>query len=401
MRVLRNASVFGPEPLGVLDLLIYGDHVVAMGAKLEVPRYLVDEEVDLQGATMVPGFIDGHVHILGGGGGAGPVSRVPEMAVTDATLGGTTTLVGCVGLDTVARTVPDVLSKARALTGDGMTAYMYSGACIHPLPNITGSIRRDMYFIPECLGAGECNISDLGPEFDSMEDEPTYLARIGADTSTGGKLSGKAGVVSLHVGDGPKGISPIFKVLDATKLPTRIFWPTHLNRNELVFEQGIEYAKRGGMVDLTASRDPEHGFKKSRKASKAVTEWLARGVRIDQITMTTDGNGSMAIHDDDGNMVAALFHPLKALHAEFRNLVKVEGLPLQDALKVVSSNPARQLGLKHKGRIAVDKDADLVVLDSDLQVRDVWCRGRLMVKDAKAVVRGINQFDVLRGLQPA
>lgn len=398
MKVLRNANVFAPEPLGVVDILLYGEHIVAVGPKLDVPAKLVEEEVDLEGATTVPGFIDGHVHILGGGGGAGPVSRVPEMAVTDATIGGTTTLVGCVGMDTIARTVPDVLSKARALTGDGITAYIYTGGCIHPLPTITGSIRRDIYFIPECLGAGEVNISDLGPVWDSMEDEPTYLARIGADARMGGKLSGKAGVVSLHVGDGPKGLSPVFKVLDKTQINIQTFWPTHLNRNDLVFQHGIEYAKRGGTIDLTASRRPEDGFAGSRKAAPAVRELLSRGVKIDQITMTTDGNGSMAVNNKEGDLVAALYHPLKALGAEFRDLVKVEGLPLQDALKVVAVNPARMLRLKQKGRIAADKDADLVVLDDDLRVKDVWARGRLMVKGAKAVVRGFNQFDVLRGL---
>jgi len=398
MKLLRNAKVFAPEPLGVVDILIYGEHVVAVGAKLDVARALVDEEIDLRGATVVPGFIDQHVHILGGGGGAGPSSRVPEIAVTDATMCGTTTLVGCLGMDCTARHMPDVLSKARALTGEGITAFIYTGGCVHPLPNITGGIRSDIYFITECLGAGEVPISDLGSVWDSMEEEPIYLAHIGAEARMGGKLTGKAGVVALHLGDGPKGLSPIFRVLDKTGLSIHTFVPTHINRNDNVFHQAIEYAKRGGTIDLTASRHPEAGFKGSRKAAPAIKELLGKGVPIDQITMSTDGNGSMAVTNEKGDLVAALYHPLKALHAEFRDLVKEEGLAIQEALKPITTNPAGVLRLKTKGRVRADGDADLVVLDDDLKVRDVWARGRLMVRGGKALVRGFNQWDVLRGL---
>jgi len=281
MKLLRNADVYAPEPLGVVDILIYGEHIVAVGAGLEVPASLIDEEVDIAGAVVVPGFIDLHVHFLGGGGGAGPGSRVPEIAVTDATMCGTTTLIGCLGLDCTARHMPDLLSKARALTEEGITAYICSGGCVHPLPNITGGVRNDIYFITECIGAGEVTISDLGSIWDSMQPEPTYLAKIAAEARMGGKLSGKAGVVTLHLGDGPKGLSQAFEVLDKTGIPINTFIPTHINRNDLVFNQGIEWAKRGGTIDLTASRHPGVGFKGSRKAAPAIKELLAKGVTIE------------------------------------------------------------------------------------------------------------------------
>ncbi len=398
MKLLRNANVYAPEHLGVVDILIYSEYIVSVGANLEVTAALIDEEVDLAGATVVPGFIDLHVHFLGGGGGAGAISRVPEIAVTDATTCGTTTLIGCLGLDCTARHMPDLLSKARALTEEGITAYICSGGCVHPLPNITGGIRNDIYFIKECIAAGEVTISDLGSIWDSMQPVPTYLARIAAEARMGGKLTGKAGVVVLHLGDGPKGLSQAFEVLDGTGIPITTFIPTHINRNDLVFHQGIEWARRGGNIDLTASRHEGTGFKGSRKAAPAIKELLKAGVSIDQITMSTDGNGSMAIFNDKEELVDALYHPLSALHSEFQDLVRDESLELENAVKVITSNPARILKLKKKGRIVKDAHADLVVLDKKLNVKDVWARGRLMVEGGEAIVRGFNQFDVLRGL---
>lgn len=55
------------------------------------------------------------------------------------------------------------------------------------------------------------------------------------------------------------------------------------------------------------------------------------------------------------------------------------GIPLGDALRMVSETPARIMGIyNQKGSLQKDKDADLVIMDKNLKVRAVWQMGKLI-----------------------
>ena len=65
-----------------------------------------------------------------------------------------------------------------------------------------------------------------------------------------------------------------------------------------------------------------------------------------------------------------------------RNAVRRLGLPLEEALRMASLYPAAFLGLEQRlGRIAPGFDADLVLLDQELEVRDTWIGGRAAEED--------------------
>ena len=65
---------------------------------------------------------------------------------------------------------------------------------------------------------------------------------------------------------------------------------------------------------------------------------------------------------------------------EFRNLLKF-GIPLRQAIKSVSINPARAIGAdKITGSIEVGKNADLLVLSADFsEIKAVFVKGRRVV----------------------
>ena len=82
--LIRNASVFAPEALGRRDLLVAGGKLLWMGedvAKADI-RIPESDVVDLQGRRLLPGFIDGHAHLTGGGGEAGAHTRVPPVPLS-------------------------------------------------------------------------------------------------------------------------------------------------------------------------------------------------------------------------------------------------------------------------------------------------------------------------------
>ena len=77
------------------------------------------------------------------------------------------------------------------------------------------------------------------------------------------------------------------------------------------------------------------------------------------------------------------------VHDEFCRMVKVEKIPMEDALKTITSNVANRMGLTGvKGVIAPGADADLVVWDKELQISKVYARGKLAYADGESILKG-------------
>jgi N-acetylglucosamine-6-phosphate deacetylase len=78
-----------------------------------------------------------------------------------------------------------------------------------------------------------------------------------------------------------------------------------------------------------------------------------------------------------------------ALDAALRNVMRFAGLTIHDALKMATTTPAEALGLSsRKGIIRPGADADLALVDPDLNVQATIVNGAL-VYDARAL--GQNQ----------
>ncbi len=74
MTLLLNADVYAPEHLGHQHILIGGGTLLYIGRdRPSFPAYLGVEEIDLEGRRVIPGLIEGHCLITGGGcvGGEG------------------------------------------------------------------------------------------------------------------------------------------------------------------------------------------------------------------------------------------------------------------------------------------------------------------------------------------
>lgn len=384
MLLLKNAELYAPTPVGRTDLLVAGGQIVRIEPRIQIPERLCDV-FDASDVVAVPGLIDSHVHILGGGGEGGYATRTPELVLSDAIRGGVTTIVGCLGTDGVTRSLAGLLAKARGLDEEGLSTFIYSGDYAVPVRTLTGSIEHDLLLVDKVIGVGEIAVSD------HRSTQPTFheLARIAAEARRGGILSGKAGVVNVHVGDGRRGLSLIRRVLDETEIPPAQFVPTHINRNPTLFAEGIAHAKAGGLVDFTTSTVPAYLEDGEVRCSRGLRAMLEAGVEVSQITFTSDGQGSLPRFDAEGRLKGLDVGRVTSLFAAVRDAVVEEGLPLGTALQVVTSNPARILKLRGKGVIAAGADADIVLLDpKTLEVRGVIARGRWLMQNGEVLVRG-------------
>ena len=383
--LIKNADLYTPEHLGRRDILMIGEQVALVAPEISdgVPG-LETEVIDAAGRRVIPGYVDQHVHIIGGGGESGPYSRTPEVQLSAVTTAGVTTLVGVLGTDGTTRHLESLLSKARALDTEGITAYILTGSYEVPLNTILSDARRDIIVIDKVLGIGEVSISDHRSSLPSRDE----IKRIASQARLGGMLSGKAGVLQFHMGSGKAGLTEVFAVLDETEIPAKHFIPTHVNRDEGLFRQAMDLARRGGYMDITSGIRKKDGFSGGIEPSAAIRMCWEAGVPMDHVTMSSDGNGGMSLTLPDGSQ-RLLVARLESLHEEIRDAVLTEGVPLETAIRVAGENPARANGLwPRKGTIRPDSDGDLLILDEEMHIDTVVARGRVMVREGKAVVKG-------------
>ena len=253
------------------------------------------DEIDGSGLFVLPGIVDSHVHLLGGGGEGGPATRAPEIRVEEIVGSGVTTVIGCLGTDGITRHMSSLMAKARGLEDEGITAFIFVGSYELPVQTLTGSVRSDLALLPAVLGAGEIAISD------HRSSQPTFdeLARLAAECRVGGMLGGKPGILHLHLGDGKRGLELVLRIVHETEIPVTQIIPTHCNRNPKLLDEAFRFAAEGGRIDLTAGIG-EHAPSMSVEA--AIRLAVERGAPLDRISVSSDANGSLPVFDEDGSL---------------------------------------------------------------------------------------------------
>ncbi len=386
--LLRNAQVHAPEPLGLRHLLLGGGRILWIGEQLaELPATLTVSTIDLQGRRLLPGLIDAHVHVTGGGGEAGFRTRVPPLGVSRFTRAGITTVVGLLGTDDVARGPRDLLATVYALREEGLSALAFTGGYHVPPQTLTGSVRGDLVFIEALIGIGELAISDHRSSQPTLDE----LLRLGSDAHVAGLMTGKAGVLHLHLGDGVRGLELVRQALAQSELPPRVFHPTHVNRRKALFDEALELASAGCTIDLTAF--PVEDGEDAWSAADALMRYLDSNAPAERVTISSDAGGCLPVFDGDGHVSRMGVGESGALLETLNELLR-RGVPLERALPAFTSNPARLLRLAGKGRIQVGADADLLSLDDNGAAHDVLAAGVVHVRAGHVEHRGTFENDV-------
>ncbi|HAR36084.1 MAG TPA: beta-aspartyl-peptidase [Acidobacteria bacterium] len=381
--LIKNIKTAGSNSPGPNDLLLAGDRIVAVEKSGQVKiEGLEVKTVEGDELIAVPGLIDPHVHILGGGGEGGPATRAPELRLEDSLGCGVTTVIGCLGTDSITRHPSSLLAKARALEIEGLSTWIYTGAYNLPTPTLTGSVRSDIALIDKVIGAGEIAISD------HRSSQPTFeeFLRLVAECRVGGMLGGKAGVAHFHLGDGRRGLEYFFRMLEESELPVTQVIATHVNRNRHLFSQALEWIRRGGYVDLTCGPEPSDPDEVS--LTEALGQIKSLGLPLTRVTASSDANGSLPVFDKQGQLVALTVASQKDFLRSFREMMRKKILTVEEAVAVFSTNAAEFYKLPGKGKLLPGYEADILLLDDSLQLKYVFCRGRMMMEDGQLKVHG-------------
>ncbi len=375
--LIKKADVYSPAYLGQKDILLCGKQILAIDCKIDAPN-LPCRVIDAAGKYLIPGLIDQHVHVTGGGGEGGFHTRTPEIQLSELINGGITTVVGLLGTDGSTRTVENLYAKTMALNEEGITAFMMTGAYNYNGPTITGEPDRDIVFIEKVLGV-KLALSDHRSSNITTRD----LILLASKARIAGMLSGKPGIVTLHMGSGKRGLRPVFEAIETSDIPVGIFRPTHVGRCNDLREQAFDLLRIGGYADFTCDSQ------KAGEAGEHILEAIKRGLSTVHITVSSDGQGSWSTYDEAGNLLQIGVSGVESMLSELRYMVQRMELPLETALPFFTTNVANALGLNNrKGVILEHADADLLLLNKNLELDTVIAKGTVLLDSGKLLRKG-------------
>ncbi|KWX02988.1 N-acetylglucosamine-6-phosphate deacetylase [Carbonactinospora thermoautotrophica] len=383
MTVLRHARLVLPG--GVVEdgwLEVRSGRIAAVGAAGDAP--LPRDALDLRGHWVVPGFVDIHVH---GGGGASYTTGDPEEARAAAEFHrghGTTTTVASL----VTATVADLERSVAALTDlveDGLLAglhlegpYLSRARCGAHDPNLlrapdTGEVARLLD-----AARGTIRMVTIAPELPGGLDvirqlaDAGVLAAIGHTDATYAQTRAaiEAGAtVATHLFNGMRGMhhrepGPVIAAMaDAGVTVEVINDGGHLHPAVIGVVFDAVGADRVALItDAVSAAGMPDGVYRLGPVSVRVAGGVVRLV-------------------DGGSLAGSTL----TMAGAFRRTVREVGVPIEQASRAASLTPARLLGLDGRiGSIEEGKDADLVVLDDDLEVVAVMRRGEWVREFARA-----------------
>lgn len=370
LTIIENVHLYQPEDKGINDIVLCGAKIVDIGRDLAV-SYPLAKRINATGLLATPGYIDQHVHIIGGGGKGSFRTRIPELQLSSCISGGVTTLVGLMGTDGITKSVENLVAKTKALNEEGITAYCLTGSYEYPCITLTGNLKKDIVFIQEIIGV-KIAISDHRSSNPTKQE----LIRLISDVRLAALMSGKPGIVTIHVGRGKGKMDVLFEILSETNLPIKHLRPTHLGNHR---EQAVKFAVMGGYIDFTASNNPS-------EVATDITKALGNGAPLKLVTLSSDSNGSFPNEVENIGIKAA---SMDSLHNVIKTLIQEQKMSISSAISLVTSNVAEALDLSdHKGRLLPGCDADILLLEEDLRINTVIAQGRILMQSGEIKVKG-------------
>lgn len=381
--LMKNGQVYAPEKLGQKDILLWEDRIIKIGENLSIPEGFEGKIFDMSGTIIIPGIVDTHVHITGGGGEGGFTTRTSEITFEEISEAGVTTLVGVLGTDGYARRVEDVLVKCMALREEGFDCYFLTGSYTAPITTMRGSIAEDIIFNEYCLGTGEVAHCDHRGSLLTYDE----FKRIAADTRNGARLAGLKGVLNIHLGNYANPSDYFIRLCEEDITFRPLIVPTHITRKYHVFDSCMKFLEYGGQVDITAGGEGDKS-QESYGSVEGLELIYKKYGSLDRVSMTSDGNGSAPIWDSLGNMIGMGKGSSKVLLADLKKATDRGIIPFEETLKTMTTTPAAIYGLKNSaGRIVENGTANFAVLDENLELvetilngKAVWIKGKGVVK---------------------
>lgn len=337
------------------------------------------DRVDLAGALVVPGFIDTHCH--GGGGASFSSAETKDIvqAITAHRRHGTTTMLASLVSEPI-RSLVEQEAALRELVEDGELAgihlegpFIASARCgahdplvlREPDPASVDALLR--------AGHGAVRMVTLAPELTggiravSQLVDAGVIAAIGHTDGTEEQIRpavDAGATVATHLFNGMRPLhhrepGPVGVLLDDERVTVELICDL-VHVHPTVLRLAADHVGRGRTVLIT----------------DAMSATDAADGRYQLGRLQVDVNDGVATLAETGSLAGSTL----TMDVAFRNLVRVVGLSIADAVRATSSRPAELIGVAERtGALRVGLSADLVVLDDALRVTRVLRNGDWVV----------------------
>jgi N-acetylglucosamine-6-phosphate deacetylase len=381
---IHAARAFTPfEEISDAVVVIQGSKILAVGqrGKVDLPRGV--REIHAEGKIIVPGFVDVHIHGAGGHDVMEGTREALEIVAATVVQRGTTSLVATTVTASEKETRDSVAGLARFILNTSQYAARELSAeilGIHFEGPFISPARRGVHpaewILPpstEMLGhlleeaRGTALILTLAPELPGALDLIAEARRAGLVVSIGHTdASYEQAQAGIEAG------------------------ATHAAH---VYNAMRPFSHRGtGVIGavLTSPRVSAELIADGVHVDEAAMRMLVDLKTPERVILVSDGISATGMPDGKyqlgmfevkvsggvaRNAEGKLAGSTLTLDRALRNMVAL-GVPLASALRMVTANPARQIGLgARKGILAPGADADLVFLDDKLEVSSVMTRG--------------------------
>jgi N-acetylglucosamine-6-phosphate deacetylase len=381
--MLVNAKVLTEN--GLIEngfIYIKNGKIAETGSAAAMPALDRDAEfIELpESSTVVPGFIDVHIHGAGGADTMDATTEAINIMATVLPAEGTTSF-----LATTITQDKDAIIKALENAADYIGHHNHPGKAevigIHlegPFINEDrkGAQPADHIIAPDIdlfakmqeASGNNIRLVTLAPEKENGYKFITYLAENGVIASIGHSDATYAQMADA-VKAGATHVTHLFNGMRGMHHRDPGIAGAALLFNELKIEiiaDGIHVVPE--MIDLSVRAKGTDGVilitdSMRAKCLKSGTYDLGG-----QAVSVADGKAFLA----DGTLAGSILKMKDSL----KNMMEFSGISLEEAVKLASENPAKQLKIfNRKGSIAEGKDADLVVLDENFDVSMAFCRG--------------------------
>jgi imidazolonepropionase-like amidohydrolase len=386
LRAARLIDGTGTAPIDNAVVVVTDDHIVAAGRQGSVAVPAGARTIDLGNATLLPGFIDAHTHIVGRtlGDPAGDDALVRDYGSFGAVLGvanaNKTLMAGFTTIRNVGASNFDDMAIRKAIN-DGFIIGPRMQNAGHAL-GITGGHCDENGFRPGLAdGDIRTGIAD-GP--DQVRAAVRYQAKYGADViktcATGGVLSeGDAVGVPQYTYEELKAM-----VDEATKLERKVAAHAHGTEGiKIAVRAGVASIEHGSFLDEEGAKMMvQHGtylvptLSAAEAVEKAVSSGALKGQRAEKgMAAAASVRNSVKIAVRNGVPIALGTDAGVGQHGanghEFTLMVEWAGMTPMQAITAGTMNGAKLLGWdKRIGSLSAGKLADIVAVPGD-PTRDI------------------------------
>ena len=398
--LLQNARLIdgsGGDPVADMDVLIRGDRIAAIGSGLEVPA--ASRVIDLAGRTLLPGFIDAHVHLSTDPSADYPASVEREVreheadvvlrAVRNAraTLHAGFTTVRNVGGSFADRALRDAIA-AGLVPGPRMLI------ANHSIGITGGHCDPTSGFRPDVFAESSGHRSGVGDGPEEVRQAVRYQIKHGADVI---KVCATGGVLSQGDAVGAPQMRPEelrAAVEEANRAGRKVAAHAHGNlgireavaagvhsieHGSILDDETVQLMKQRRTVLVPTTYVGKYVVQRA-KAGKLSESSAAKALEIApsmqrSFKLAVDGDVTIALGSDAG----VFEHGDNG--KEFTTMVEL-GMKPMDAIVAGTKTAAELLGLSDVGVVAVGHRADVVAVPGDpLQDVTVLERPVLVIKD--------------------